>query len=93
MAKSRSINRKGWRYTATVPTSDAGWELYSLLDSWTETVDRTILTYTLTIGADDLPVRWELVWTAILSGAGRYESTFTTRYRNWRTAPPITVPR
>lgn len=93
VARSRKINRNGRRCTATVPASDAGWEPYSLLGRRSRTVDRGILTCTLTIGAGDLPVRWKPVRTEIMPSAGRYEPTFTTRCRNRRTAPAIIVPR
>jgi hypothetical protein len=67
--------------------------LHQLFSPWRNAVDESYVSYVLTIDEDDLPTRFALTWKVPVAGVGFYESTFTTRYRQWRQGQVIVAPK
>ncbi|MEO3810676.1 hypothetical protein ABGB17_16875 [Sphaerisporangium sp. B11E5] len=92
IASSRGVRRSGRTYSASIAMSSAGGDLHQLFTSWLEAVDKTYLSYTVTIDESDLPSMFRLTWKVPVAGTGFYESTFTTTYARWHQGGPIPDP-
>ncbi|MFC6081964.1 serine/threonine-protein kinase [Sphaerisporangium aureirubrum] len=93
IAVSRSVRRDGRTYSASISMSAAGADLHQLFTPWNQAVDKTYVSYTVTIDPADLPVEFRLIWKVPIAGTGFYESSFTTRYASWRQGSPIHEPK
>ncbi|MEV4460400.1 hypothetical protein [Microbispora sp. NPDC049633] len=87
--------KDGRTYAGGVQVADTGYPLREFLASWLSPargLGRSRISYTLTLGQDDLPVRFVFAWKASLPGRGPDSSSFTTTYREWGPARPIAAP-
>lgn len=92
LSVTRRIHRKGSSYSGSVPVEDAPMALQALFEPWLKGQKKAgYLTYTVTIDANELPTKMAIVWK-FHTQSGFYDSTFTTKYRNWRSSRPIPTP-
>lgn len=87
--------KDGRTYSGGVQVADAGYELRQFLASWMSSargLDRSRISYVVTLGQEDLPVRFVFTWKASVPQLGLLSSSFTTSYRGWGPARPIVAP-
>ncbi|WP_185949553.1 serine/threonine-protein kinase [Microbispora sp. KK1-11] len=87
--------KDGRTYSGGVQVADADYVLRGFLASWLSPargLDRSRISYTLTLDQEDLPVRFVFAWKASMPQRGLLSSSFTTTYRAWGPARPIVAP-
>ncbi|WP_182902437.1 serine/threonine-protein kinase [Microbispora sp. H10830] len=87
--------KDGRTYSGGVLVADVGYVLRGFLASWLSPargLDRSRISYTLTLDQEDLPVRFVFTWKASVPQLGLLSSSFTTTYRAWGPARPIVAP-
>jgi hypothetical protein len=97
VAASRQVGRAKRVYSATVRMGAVGSGLrsafFDFLNGDDKTLDKSFVSYALTIDAEDRPTRFVLKWKLLVAEVGFYESSFTTTYRGWKSGEEIRVPR
>ncbi|MGI5157126.1 protein kinase domain-containing protein [Microbispora sp. CA-102843] len=87
--------KDGRTYSGGVQVADAGYVLRDFLASWLPAargLDRSRISYTVTLNQEDLPVKFVFSWKASAPQRGLLSSSFTTTYREWGPARPIAAP-
>ncbi|MBE3011068.1 protein kinase [Microbispora sp. NEAU-D428] len=87
--------KDGRTYAGGVQVADAGYVLREFLARWLSPargLDRSRISYIVTLDQEDLPVRFVFTWKASVPQLGLLSSSFTTTYREWGPARPIVAP-
>ncbi|WP_211591994.1 serine/threonine-protein kinase [Microbispora sp. H10836] len=87
--------KDGRTYSGGVQVADADYVLRDFLASWLSPargLDRSRISYILTLDQEDLPVRFVFTWKASLPRRGLNSSSFTTTYREWGPTRAIAAP-